>query len=215
MEPCVYVIDDDRLVRESLEWLLESVNLQTHLYENGQDFLSEFSPGLPGCVVLDVRMPGLNGMELHQSLKHIDPYFPVIIVTGHADVPLAIRAMKEGAFDFIEKPYNDQHMLERIQLAIHHYDDLQKHQERADALTNRFDKLSKREAQVLGGVLQSQPNKIIADDLCISIKTVEVHRANLMSKLNVKTITELVRLAIEAGKDHSFQAEPPEKSVKT
>ncbi len=96
MEPCVYVVDDDRLVRESLEWLLESVNLQTRLYENGQAFLDEFSPGLPGCVVLDVRMPGLNGMELHQSIKHIDPDFPVIIVTGHADVPMAIRAMKEA-----------------------------------------------------------------------------------------------------------------------
>ncbi len=202
MEPCVYVVDDDRLVRESLEWLLESVNLQTRLYENGQAFLDEFSPGLPGCVVLDVRMPGLNGMELHQSIKHIDPDFPVIIVTGHADVPMAIRAMKEGAFDFIEKPYNDQHMLERIQLAIHHYDDLQKHQEKADALQNRFEQLSKRESQVLAGVLQGHPNKIIADQLCLSIKTIEVHRANLMSKLGVKTITELVRLAIEAGKDH-------------
>jgi two-component system response regulator FixJ len=147
-------------------------------------------------------MPGLNGMELHQSIKHIDPDFPVIIVTGHADVPMAIRAMKEGAFDFIEKPYNDQHMLERIQLAIHHYDDLQKHQEKADALQNRFEQLSKRESQVLTGVLQGHPNKIIADQLCLSIKTIEVHRANLMSKLGVKTVTELVRLAIEAGKDH-------------
>lgn len=208
MKPCVHVIDDDRQVRESLEWLLESVNLKTRLYDNGQDFLSEFSSGSLGCVVLDVRMPGLNGMDLHQSIKQLDPNFPVIIVTGHADVPMAIRAMKEGAFDFIEKPYNDQHMLERIQLAIHHYDGLQKSQIKAEALKNRFEQLSKRETQVLDGILRGQPNKVIADELFISVKTVEVHRANLMSKLDVKTVTELVRLAIEAGKDHYASNQP-------
>lgn len=205
MEPCVYVVDDDQLVRESLEWLLESVNLKTQLFENGQAFLEGFQPNMPGCVLLDVRMPGINGMDLHQTIKQQDPNLPVIIVTGHADVPMAIRAMKEGAFDFIEKPYNDQHMLERIQHAIHQYDDLQKDQERRQALNELFDKLSKREEQVMQGVLKGRPNKLIADDLCISMKTVEVHRANLMSKLDVKTVTELVRLAIEAGRDKPSQ----------
>lgn len=201
MKPCVHVVDDDKQVRESLEWLLESISLQTRLYENGQAFLDSFEPNLPGCVVLDVRMPGINGMELHQTIKQLDPNLPVIIVTGHADVPMAIRAMKEGAFDFIEKPYNDQHMLERIQNAIHQYDDLQKNQERKLVLQELFDSLSKRETQILQGVLKGRPNKLIADDLCISMKTVEAHRANLMNKLDVKTVTELVRLAIEAGKD--------------
>jgi len=196
----VYIVDDDQQVRESLAWLLESVQLTTKLFANGQAFLDAFAPGLSGCVVLDVRMPGINGMDLHKSIKEIDENFPVIIVTGHADVPMALRAMKEGAFDFIEKPYNDQHLLERIQSAIHHYDDLQKKHEKNQELTTLFNRLSKREEQVLTEVLQSIPNKRIAEKLCISIKTVEVHRANLMAKLQVKTITELVRLAIKAGK---------------
>jgi FixJ family two-component response regulator len=146
-------------------------------------------------------MPGMNGMDLHLFIKKIDPNIPVIIVTGHADVPMAIKAMKEGAFDFIEKPYNDQHMLERIQMAIHQQNDLQKNQERKQEVQAKFSKLSKREEQVLLGILKSLPNKLIADELCISIKTVEAHRANLMSKLDVKTVAELVRLAIEAERD--------------
>ena len=199
--PCVYIVDDDQQVRESLEWLLESVNLPTKLYQNGQEFLDAFTTGLPGCVILDVRMPKMNGMELHLAIKQIDSNFPVIIVTGHADVPMAIRAMKEGAFDFIEKPYNDQHMLERIQAAIHEYNSLQQDHQRSQELKKRFDSLSKREQQVLQGILQGKPNKLIADELFISIKTVEVHRSNLMSKLEVKTVTDLVRLAIEANRD--------------
>lgn len=199
--PCVYIVDDEQQVRESLEWLLETVNLPTQLYSNGQDFLDAFTPGMPGCVVLDVRMPKMNGMELHLAIKQIDPNFPVIIVTGHADVPMALRAMKEGAFDFIEKPYNDQHMLERIQAAIHESSNIQQDNQRSQELQQRFDALSKREQQVLQGILQSKPNKLIADELFISIKTVEVHRSNLMSKLEVKTVTDLVRLAIEAKRD--------------
>lgn len=138
---------------------------------------------------------------IYLFIKKIDPNIPVIIVTGHADVPMAIKAMKEGAFDFIEKPYNDQHMLERIQMAIHQQNDLQKNQERKQEVQAKFSKLSKREEQVLLGILKSLPNKLIADELCISIKTVEAHRANLMSKLDVKTVAELVRLAIEAERD--------------
>lgn len=200
-EAKVYVVDDDKEVRESLAWLLESINLTTESYEDGQSFLDDFKQGLQGCVLLDVRMPRMNGMDLHLFIKKIDPNIPVIIVTGHADVPMAIKAMKEGAFDFIEKPYNDQHMLERIQMAIHQQNDLQKNQERKQEVQAKFSKLSKREEQVLLGILKSLPNKLIADELCISIKTVEAHRANLMSKLDVKTVTELVRLAIEAERD--------------
>ncbi|MDA3808328.1 MAG: response regulator [Thiomicrorhabdus sp.] len=203
MEIFVYVVDDDQQVRESLEWLLESVNLTTQLFKDGQDFLDTFTTGLPGCVVLDVRMPGINGMDLHQLIKQIDKDFPVIIVTGHADVPMALRAMKEGAFDFIEKPYNDQHLLARIQVAIHQHGAAQKEQEKNKTLTVLFNQLSKRETQVLDGVLQGKSNKSIAEFLCISVKTIEVHRANLMHKLNVKTVTELVRLAIEADHDQT------------
>lgn len=210
MDACVYVVDDDRLVRESLAWLLESVDLPARLYANGYDFLDDFTPGLLGCLVLDVRMPQVNGMDLHQSIKQIDPNFPVIVVTGHADVPLAIRAMKQGVFDFIEKPYNDQHMLERIQTAIHECKGAHKTLELNHARAERFEKLSKREHQVLQQILLGKPNKLIADTLCISIKTVEVHRANLMQKLQVKTLTELVRISILAGKDTSHPELPRE-----
>ena len=198
-ETTVYVVDDDQMVRESLEWLLQSVKLPVKLYEQGQDFLDHYQPGSPGCVVLDVRMPGINGMDLHRMLRERDPDVPVIIVTGHADVPMAIRAMKAGAFDFIEKPYNDQHMLERVQAAIAQHQDLWREREESVGLRQRFDELTPREDQVMRAVLRGHPNKRIAVDLGISIKTVELHRNHVMSKLGVRTATELVRLAIKAG----------------
>lgn len=202
-ESFVYVIDDDKEVRDSLAWLLETINLKTKPYESGNAFLESFRTGLQGCVVLDVRMPGMNGMDLHLHIKKMDANIPVIIVTGHADVPMAIRAMKDGAFDFIEKPYNDQQMLERIQMAIHQQKDLKKDQQRKQTIKKMFDNLSKREVQVLSGILKSNPNKVIADELCISIKTVEAHRSSLMSRLEVKTVAELVRLAIESKRDNT------------
>jgi two-component system response regulator FixJ len=198
-EPTVYVIDDDQLVRESLEWLLQSVKLPVQVFDHAQPFLAAYRPGTPGCVIMDVRMPGIGGMDLHRMLRERDPDIPVIIVTGHADVPMAIRAMKEGAFDFIEKPYNDQHMLERVQAAIAHHQDLWREREEAEGLRQRFDELTPREAQVMLAVLRGHANKRIAVDLGISIKTVELHRTHLMNKLGVRTATELVRLAIKAG----------------
>ena len=202
-QPAVHIVDDDQMVRESLEWLLQSVKLPVHLYQDGQNFLDSYRPGMPGCVVLDVRMPGINGMDLHRALRERDPDVPVIVVTGHADVPMAIRAMKDGAFEFIEKPYNDQHMLERVQAAIAHHRDLWREREEADALRQRFDELTPREGQVMTAVLRGHANKRIAADLGISIKTVELHRTHLMNKLGVRTATELVRLANKAG------SEPP------
>jgi FixJ family two-component response regulator len=198
-EPAVHVVDDDQMVRESLEWLLQSVKLPVHLHADGQGFLDAYEPGQPGCVVLDVRMPGINGMDLHRLLRERDPDIPVIVVTGHADVPMAIRAMKEGAFEFIEKPYNDQHMLERVQAAIAHHQDVQRERTQASALRQRFHELTPREGQVMQAVLRGHANKRIAVDLGISIKTVELHRTHLMTKLEVRTATELVRLAIKAG----------------
>jgi FixJ family two-component response regulator len=186
-------------VRESLEWLLQSVKLPVQLYQDGQSFLDAYQPGTPGCVVMDVRMPGINGMDLHRLLRERDPDIPVIVVTGHADVPMAIRAMKDGAFEFVEKPYNDQYMLERVQAAIAHHRDLWHEREQESALRLRFEELTPREGQVMQAVLRGHANKRIAADLGISIKTVELHRTHLMNKLAVRTATELVRLAIKAG----------------
>ncbi len=201
MQPTVFVVDDDKLVRESLAWLIGTIDLPVTLYERGQDFLSEYEPRLPGCLILDVRMPGLSGMDLHERLNERGIELPVIIVTGHADVPMATRAMKAGAFDFIEKPYNDQLMLETVQNAIACDLDRRRRARQIQALQARFQGLTPREREVMGLIVQGRANKVIADRLEISIKTVELHRANIMAKVGVRSAAELVRLAVTAGLD--------------
>ena len=198
MESTIYVIDDDRLARESLMWLIESAHLPVKVFDRGLSFLDHYEQGVPGCVLLDVRMPDINGMELHARLKERGATIPVIIVTGHADVPMAVRAMKAGAYDFIEKPYNDALILERVQSAIAFDKDNRRNQERVDNIRNRAAQLTLREQEVMRYVLRSKQNKIIATELGISIKTVELHRANLMAKMKATSPTELVRLALIA-----------------
>lgn len=199
MQSTVYVVDDDKLARESLEWLIESVGLPVKTFESGQAFLDAYQPEFIGCLVLDVRMPDISGMDLHTKLKQQNCTLPVIIMTGHADVDMAVRAMKAGAYDFIEKPYNDSLMLERIQSAIAFDQDNRKEQERIGAVKERLAKLTPREQEVLHYVLKSTANKVIAAKLGISIKTVELHRSNLMAKMQANSVTELVRLALIAG----------------
>jgi len=198
MNSTVYVIDDDRMARESLKWLVESAHLDVAVFESGQQFMQDYIAGSPGCLLLDVRMPDINGMELHKRLKQAAISMPVIIVTGHADVSMAVRAMKSGAYDFIEKPYNDSIMLERIQSAIAYDRDNRRQQERKQAIQERVATLTPREKQVMDYVLQSTQNKVIASELGVSIKTVELHRSNLMSKMQASSSTELVRLAMIA-----------------
>lgn len=195
----VYIIDDDRMARESLKWLIESAGLPVQVYDSGLDFLDHVDASMPGCVLLDVRMPDINGMELHARLKQRDIMLPVIIVTGHADVAMAVRAMKAGIFDFIEKPYNDALMLERVQNAITCDRESRCNQQRVAAIKSCADQLTPREQEVMRYVLNSAQNKVIAAELGISIKTVELHRANLMAKMQARTSTELVRLALIAG----------------
>lgn len=199
MESTVYVVDDDKLARESLEWLIESVGLPVRVFESGHKFLENYNKGDPGCLVLDVRMPDINGMDLYAKLKEEGCNLPVIIMTGHADVTMAVRAMKAGVYDFIEKPYNDSLMLERIQSAIAFDLDNRKAQERIDTVNGRLETLTPREHEVLRYVLKSTANKVIAAELGISIKTVELHRSHLMTKMQASSVTELVRLALIAG----------------
>jgi len=201
MNPVINLVDDDRLARESLKWLAESAHLSVQEYECGQKFLDNFDHRSPGCVVLDVRMPGINGMELYARLKETGATIPVIIVTGHADVAMAVRAMKAGAYDFIEKPYNDALMLELLQNAIAYDRDNRENQVKIDDVRFRIERLTPREHEVMSCVLRSKQNKVIASELGISIKTVELHRANLMAKMNATSPTELVRLAMIAGVD--------------
>ena len=193
-----YIIDDDRMARESLKWLIESASLPVQVFDHGLDFLEQVNVTMSGCVVLDVRMPDINGMELYTKLKQRDIMMPVIIVTGHADVAMAVRAMKAGVFDFIEKPYNDALMLERIQSAITHDQNKRHNQQRISAIKTCANQLTPREQEVMNFVLRSIQNKIIAVKLGISIKTVELHRANLMAKMQAKNSTALMRMALIA-----------------
>ena len=193
-----YIIDDDRMARESLKWLIESAGLPVQVFDHGLDFLDQVNTSMSGCVVLDVRMPDINGMELYTRLKQHNIMMPVIIVTGHADVAMAVRAMKASAFDFIEKPYNDALMLERVQSAITHDQNKRRNQQRISAIKACADQLTPRELEVMSFVLGSMQKKIIAIELGISIKTVELHRANLMTKMQARTSTELMRMALVA-----------------
>jgi len=193
-----YIIDDDRMARESLKWLIESAGLPVQVFDHGLEFLEQADASMAGCVLLDVRMPDINGMELLSKLKQHDIIMPVIIVTGHADVAMAVRAMKTGAFDFIEKPYNDALMLERVQSAITQDQNNRLNQQHIANIKDRAKLLTPREQEVMRYVLSSTQNKIIAVELGISIKTVELHRANLMTKMQVKTSTELMKMALIA-----------------
>ena len=194
-EPTVFVVDDDAAVRQSFEWLVGSVGLRTETFASAQAFLDAFDPARPGCLVLDVRMPGMSGLELQERLAADGVTLPVIMVSGYGDVPTAVRVMKQGAVDFIEKPFSDQAMLDRIQASIER--DLRARQaaaERAGARNNR-DRLTRREAEVMDLVIAGRSNKEIARDLAISPKTVEVHRANVMKKMQADSLADLVRLA--------------------
>ncbi len=196
----VYVVDDDQAVRDSLRWLIESVDLNVKTFSNGQELLDNFEETEISCLVLDVRMPGISGLDLQQRLKKMGSKVPVIIVTGHADVPMAIQAMKAGAFDFIEKPYSDQLLLERIQCAIEQDDCFKKQQIINNEINQRIDSLTPRELEVMGLVVSGHSNKSIAKELGVSIKTVEVHRGNLMSKMQAKSLSELVRLVMSSSR---------------
>jgi FixJ family two-component response regulator len=193
-ESTVFIVDDDADLRESLGWLLESAGLRFKGYATAQEFLDGYKSEAPGCLLLDVRMPGLSGLDLQEELRRRGVPPPIIIMTGHARVPMAVRALTGGAIDFIQKPFKDQALLERVRRAIEL--DRQTRQVRIECM--RFaallDYLTPREREVMELVAVGKPNKIIADDLGISPKTVEIHRGRVMEKLKVNSVAELVRL---------------------
>ena len=193
-EPTVFVVDDDADLRESLGWLLESAGLRFKSYASAQEFLTHYKPEEPGCLLLDVRLPGLSGLDLQEELRRRGVPPPIIIITGHARVPMAVRALKGGAIDFIKKPFSDQVVLERIRQAI----DLDRRTRQMRMESTQFAallaNLTPREREVMDLVITGKPNKIIAADLGISPKTVEIHRGRVMEKLQVESVAELVRL---------------------
>ena len=198
-EGVVHVVDDDLAVRQSLSFLLASDGLPVRLHESALAFLEAMTETSTGCIVTDVRMPGIDGIELLRRLKARGFSLPVIVMTGHADVPMAVEAMKEGAVDFIEKPFDDDIFLAAVRSALR----LQEQHAQRDAQVNevqaRLQGLSERERQVLEGLVAGKANKVIAYDLGISPRTVEIYRANVMTKMQAGSLSELVRMALVVG----------------
>jgi FixJ family two-component response regulator len=192
----VFVIDDDQEVRAALQLLMESVGLQVTTYSSAQAYLDQFQPEHPGCIVLDVRMPGMSGLELQAQLSAKTLCPPIIIITGHGDVPMAVRAVQAGAIDFIEKPFNDQALLDSVHRAIE-----QDAQQRGAAshvadILGRYERLTPREKEVLELVVTGYRNKLIADKLSVSQSTVEAHRAKVMEKMEASTLSDLMRMML-------------------
>lgn len=199
LEQTVFVVDDDPSLRQSLQWLLESVGLRVETYASADEFLDIYQPPRQGCLLLDIRMPGMTGLDLQQALLERRIALPTIIITGHGDVPTAVRAMKAGAVDFIEKPFNDQLLLDRIHQALERNTRQQQREVQRLAALARLVQLTRREREVMNLVVAGKTNKTIATELGLSEKTVEVHRANLMKKLQLNSVAELVKLAVAAN----------------
>lgn len=197
-EPVVHVIDDDSAMRDSLTFLLDTAGLEAKTYESAVDFLEAGEP-TPGCIVTDVRMPDMNGLELVRRLKEREVSLPVIMITGHGDVPLAVEAMKAGVLDFLEKPFDDEALLAAIRAALAATHDPAGQDEERRRFHELLEQLSPREKDVLRGVVAGKPNKVVAFELGISPRTVEVYRANVMTKTGAGSLSELVRMALLAG----------------
>jgi len=196
--PTVFVIDDDQLVRESIAWLLRSVNLQAVLFSNGDEFLGKFNPELPGCLIVDLRMPGTSGLALIEYLATQPVRPPAVVITAYGTVPSATRAMRAGAVNILEKPFDDQELLDAVQEAIE-----RDARERAAAsqrrmALERLARLTPREREVLNLMIQGRPNKTMARELNVSKKSIEFHRANVMRKLEVDNFAELMKLTLPA-----------------
>lgn len=194
----VHVIDDDAAMRDSLSFLLESADLAAVTYDSALAFLEGIANLRPGCIVTDVRMPGMSGLELVARLKELKVGLPVVVITGHADVPLAIEAMKAGVHDFIEKPFDDEALLTAVRAALADAKDHAERQGELAAIRARIAALSAREAEVLQGLVAGQANKVIAYNLGISPRTVEIYRANVMTKMGAASLSELVRMTLAA-----------------
>jgi two-component system, LuxR family, response regulator FixJ len=195
----VYVIDDDEAMRDSLNFLLDSANFNVTLFETALRFL-DVLPGLEfGCVVSDVRMPGLDGIELLKRMKAGRSPFPIVIMTGHGDIPLAVEALKLGAVDFLEKPFEDDRLVGMIEVAIRQAETVARNEAVAHDIAARIASLSPRERQVMDGLIAGLSNKLIARNYDISPRTIEVYRANVMTKMQANSLSELVRLAMRAG----------------
>jgi FixJ family two-component response regulator len=192
--PTVYVVDDDDGMRRALDTLLSTVGYKTAVFSRPGEFLAAFKPDASGCLVLDIRMPDMSGLELQQHLNRLGSMLPVIFITGHGDVPMAVQAMKEGAFEFIQKPFRDQDLLDRINHALKQDAENRSTVARRAEVLHRLESLTPRERQVMDLVVDGAANKVIAIDLDLSERTVEIHRAKVMEKMGARSVAHLVKL---------------------
>jgi len=195
--PTVFVVDDDEAVRGSLRGGGGSVGLPMQPFGSAQDFLAAYDPTHAGCLVLDIRMPGMSGLELQEHLNLAGAIIPVIFITGHGDVPMAVQAMRHGAFDFLQKPFRDQDLIDRVQRAFDKDKASRLELGRRDHIRQRFESLTAREKEVLRLVTGGRANKVIAGDLGVSHRTVEIHRARVMEKMEARSLAQLVRMVME------------------
>ena len=195
--PTVFIVDDDEGVRNSLRFLLKSVGLATRTQSSAQEFLDTYKQAQPGCLVLDVRMPGMSGLELQQQLNLRGATIPVIFITGHGDIPMAVEAMQHGAFDFLQKPFRDQDLIDRIQRALERDTRSRKALTQHTKIRERIASLTPREREVLTLMTQGKPNKVMAAELGVSQRTVEIHRARVMEKSGAASLAQLVRMVMD------------------
>ena len=195
--PTVYIVDDDSGVRSSIRVLMKSVGLPAMPYAAAKEFLDAYHPNQPGCIVLDIRMPGMSGLELQEALNERGAVIPVIFITGHGDIPMAVEAMRHGAFDFLQKPFRDQDLIDRIQQALARDKETRESLREHGRTRARIASLTPREKEVLELLTSGKANKMMAQDLGLSQRTVEIHRAHVMEKMGAKSVAQLVRMVMD------------------
>ncbi len=195
-EPTVFVVDDEADIRDALRMLLASVKLKVETFGSAREFLAAYDPTRAGCMILDVRMPGMSGPELQEQLRANNINIPIIIITGHGDVPTAVRTMKAGAIDVLEKPFSDDLLLERVHQALERDAATRTEQAEREKVAKRMARLTPREREVMGAIVQGKLNKVIAADLGLSTRTVEIHRARIMEKMEARSVSTLTRMVL-------------------
>ena len=196
--PTVFIVDDDAAIRFAMQALMDSVNLNHEIFASADEFLEKFGEQRPGCLVLDIRMPGLGGLELQEELIKRGNTLPIIFITGHGDVPMAVEAMQKGAVDFIQKPFRDQELLDRIREALTTDEERREEQQHHAEVAGRLERLTNREREVFDLVVTGKPNKVIAYELGVSQRTVEIHRARVMEKMQARSLADLVKMHMTA-----------------
>lgn len=199
LKPTVFVVDDDDAIRDSMSMLLKTVGLQCETYPSAKDFLDAYDHDRPGCLVLDIRMPGMSGMELQELLNERHAITPIVFITGHGDVPMAVEAMQGGAVDFIQKPFRDQDLIDRINTALEGDRQLREELGEKQELMRRYETLTPREQEVLALVAKGHANKVAAYELGVSQRTIEIHRARVMEKMQARSLAQLVRMQLSLG----------------